>query len=97
MSTFCTTGFGSGPDSVFADFGKWLKLLHHFGWRYLWAGISFLLPAAKKAAHKGELDMKKTIVRMILAILFLVASGSTPILADGPGPAPLCYPGEPCR
>jgi len=60
------------------------------------AGISFLLPAAEQAAHKGEMDMKKTIVRIALAMLFLVASGSTPILADGPGPRPLCIPPEVC-
>jgi len=61
------------------------------------SGISFLLPAAEQAAHKGEMDMKKTIVRMILAMLFLVASGSTPILADGSEPRPLCVPPQVCR
>jgi len=60
------------------------------------AGISFLLPAAEQAAHKGEMDMKKTIVRIILAVLFLAASGTTPVLADGGGPAPLCFPPQQC-
>lgn len=41
--------------------------------------------------------MKKTIIRIILATLFLVASGSTPILADGTSPRPLCVPPEVCR
>ena len=40
--------------------------------------------------------MKKTIVRIILAVLFLVATGATPILADGGEPRPLCVPPEVC-
>ena len=49
--------------------------------------------------------MKRTIIRLILAALLLVACGSTPVLADGPkgatplfnGPGlpPLCDPGNP--
>jgi len=38
--------------------------------------------------------MKRTIIRLILAMLFLVACGSTPVLADG-GEPPLCFPGQP--
>ena len=39
--------------------------------------------------------MKKTIFRLILAVLFLVACGSTPVLADGGDPVPICWP-NPC-
>ncbi|HWZ44844.1 MAG TPA: hypothetical protein VNW97_15320 [Candidatus Saccharimonadales bacterium] len=40
--------------------------------------------------------MKTTIIKIILATLFLVACGSTPVLADGGGgPVPICYP-NPC-
>ena len=38
--------------------------------------------------------MKKTIIRTILAAIFLLASASTPVVADG-FPVPLCYP-NPC-
>lgn len=38
--------------------------------------------------------MKKTIVRIILVTLLLVAS-AMPLLADGT-PVPVCWPGEPC-
>jgi hypothetical protein len=38
--------------------------------------------------------MKKTI-RIAAVILALAVCGSTPVLADGPGPVPLCYP-NPC-
>ena len=39
--------------------------------------------------------MKKTLVRIILMTLLLVA-GATPVLADGGSePVPLCYP-RPC-
>lgn len=38
--------------------------------------------------------MKKTIIRTILAAIFLVASGSMPVVADS-FPVPLCYP-NPC-
>lgn len=41
--------------------------------------------------------MKKTIVRIALAMLFLVASGSTPVLAGGGEPLPpFCPPGYTC-
>ena|ERR1700674_402623 len=46
-----------------------------------------------KLTTEGE-DMQRTIVRIILAVLLLVACGAAPVLADG-GPAPLCYP-RPC-
>ena len=39
--------------------------------------------------------MKKTIIRLILAALLLVACASTPVLADGGGEPPLCFPGSP--
>jgi hypothetical protein len=40
--------------------------------------------------------MKKTIVRIILVISLLFASGAVPVLADGgTEPVPLCYP-RPC-
>ena len=38
--------------------------------------------------------MKKTIIRMTLVALLLVVSGSTPVLADGGGGPPLCFPGD---
>lgn len=38
--------------------------------------------------------MKKAFIRTFLAAIFLVASGSTPVVADG-SPVPLCYP-NPC-
>jgi len=38
--------------------------------------------------------MKRTIIWTILATLFLVASASTPVIADT-FPVPLCYP-NPC-
>jgi len=39
--------------------------------------------------------MKKTIVRIILVSLLLLASGSAPVLADGTSIPPLCRPGTP--
>jgi hypothetical protein len=39
--------------------------------------------------------MKKTVIRLILAVLVLVACGSTPVLADGGEPVPICWP-DPC-
>jgi len=38
--------------------------------------------------------MKKTI-RIIAITLLFAASASTPVLASGPVPVPLCYP-DPC-
>lgn len=38
--------------------------------------------------------MKQTIIRLIVLALLLAVSGSTPVLADGPGFPPLCYPGD---
>lgn len=38
--------------------------------------------------------MKKILIRTFVAAIFLVASGSTPVVADG-FPVPLCYP-NPC-
>jgi len=38
--------------------------------------------------------MKRTVIWTILATLFLVASVSTPVIADS-APVPLCYP-NPC-
>ena len=43
-----------------------------------------------------ELEMKKTLIRILLTTLFLVACGSTPVLAGSDGwPVPICYP-NPC-
>jgi hypothetical protein len=39
-------------------------------------------------------NMKKTF-RIVTVILLLAIWGSTPILASGPNPVPLCYP-NPC-
>jgi uncharacterized protein YcfL len=39
--------------------------------------------------------MKKNLIRMVLMVFFLVACGSTPVMANGPGQPPLCYPGDP--
>jgi hypothetical protein len=41
--------------------------------------------------------MKKTIVRILLATVLLLASGLTPVLADGGVPAPWCCPGCTCN
>jgi hypothetical protein len=38
--------------------------------------------------------MKKTI-RIVAVILLLAVWSSSPVLADGPAPVPLCYP-RPC-
>lgn len=41
--------------------------------------------------------MKMIVIRTIVATLMLVASGSTPVLADGQEPLPpFCYPGTIC-
>lgn len=40
--------------------------------------------------------MKKTIIRIALAMLLLLAAASTPVLADGGLPAPFCCPGCTC-
>ena len=37
----------------------------------------------------------KTIVRVAVITLLLVACASTPVLADGGGPVPFCWP-NPC-
>jgi len=39
--------------------------------------------------------MKKTIVRIVLVTLLLLASGTAPVLADST-PTPMCFPGRPC-
>ena len=36
--------------------------------------------------------MKKMMVRIFLAVLLLVACGTTPVLADGTSPVPYCFP-----
>ena len=42
--------------------------------------------------------MKKTLIRILLATLMLVASGATPVLADGGNPLPpFCPPGSVCN
>ena len=38
--------------------------------------------------------MKKTLVRIILVTLLLLA-GAAPVLVDGT-PVPVCWPGKPC-
>ncbi|HEY6349155.1 MAG TPA: hypothetical protein VI636_07080 [Candidatus Angelobacter sp.] len=38
--------------------------------------------------------MQRIIIRIAVALLLLVAGGSTPVVADG-FPVPLCYP-NPC-
>ena len=38
--------------------------------------------------------MKKMMMRLVLALFLLLACGSAPVLANGPGPVPLCYPGD---
>jgi hypothetical protein len=43
---------------------------------------------------KERKKMKKIMIRMMLVVLFLVVCGSGPVLADGPGFPPLCYPGD---
>jgi len=44
---------------------------------------------------KERKTMKTTIVRLILAALLLLACGLTPVLPNGPGDPPLCFPGQP--
>jgi len=39
----------------------------------------------------------KTIVRIVLATLFLVACSAAPVLAEGGGPVPACDPPKPCQ
>jgi hypothetical protein len=55
------------------------------------------MPPALKGGRipypKGEKKMKRTLFRLILAVLFLVACSPAPVLADG-GEPPLCYPGS---
>jgi hypothetical protein len=52
--------------------------------------------AGGKFAKRRKL-MKKTFVRILLAMLLLLASGSAPVLADGTIPAPpWCCPGCTC-
>jgi hypothetical protein len=41
--------------------------------------------------------VKKTLIRIIVATLLLLASASTPVLADGGFPAPFCCPGCICN
>ena len=36
--------------------------------------------------------MKKTIIKLTLTAFFLIVSGATPLLDDGGGIPPLCYP-----
>jgi hypothetical protein len=36
--------------------------------------------------------MKKTMIKLILVTLFLIAGTTTPALADGGGDPPLCFP-----
>jgi len=41
--------------------------------------------------------MKKMLIRLILAATVLLALSATTALADGGGPAPLCWPGTVCQ
>jgi len=59
------------------------------GWG--WAG-AFLLAQSLSGSMKEK--PMKTIVRIVLATLLLVACSSAPVLADG-GPVPACWP-NPC-
>jgi hypothetical protein len=40
--------------------------------------------------------MKRNVMLSLIAALVLLACGSTPCLADGPTPMPICYPGTQC-
>jgi len=40
--------------------------------------------------------MKTTVIRLTLATLFFLACDATPLLADGGGIPPLCWPGRTC-
>ena len=55
--------------------------------------LSFQFYQYPKSTTK-EINMKKTI-RIIAITLLFAASASTPVLASGPVPVPLCYP-DPC-
>jgi hypothetical protein len=49
----------------------------------------------KKQVHvfrEKETEVKKIALRSLLLMIVLVASGSTPVLADGGFPAPTCTP-----
>jgi hypothetical protein len=41
--------------------------------------------------------MNKTVIRLTLAVLLLLACSSTPVVADGTGIPPLCMPSRPCQ
>jgi hypothetical protein len=45
--------------------------------------------------RKERMKMQKTIIRIILTLLLLTAWGSAPVMANGPGIPPYCYP-NPC-
>lgn len=38
--------------------------------------------------------MKNTLIRLILVATALLALSATTAMADGPGPLPLCWPGD---
>ena len=41
--------------------------------------------------------MKKFVVRLVVSLCLLAAAGSTPALADGGAPMPICGDGTLCR
>jgi hypothetical protein len=95
---FITTHLGA-PSSCCAawknaetDFWQYLKMGHaqlktDFPQICFFAGF----PNPSKGA-----SMKKTLIRFILIAAALLAMSATTAMADGGGPAPLCWPGKPC-
>jgi len=52
---------------------------------------------AAKSENEGANPMSKTLIRIIVATLLLLACGSTPVLGDGSDPRPpFCPPGTNC-
>jgi len=45
---------------------------------------------------EGRNEMQRITIRIAVALLLLVAGGST-VLANGPGMPPTCPPGEVCK
>src|SRR5262249_9207843 len=77
--------------------GLWLSTRAGRWWRTCSALLPQTMPVSKLIWPIGDTNMKSTILVIIVALLLLVACGSSPMLADGGGePVPLCYP-KPCQ
>lgn len=58
----------------------------------LWQRV---FPLKEPSLNRGAKKMKKTIVRIILVAMLLLASGTTAVMADG-SPTPMCFPSNSC-